>query len=625
MVYGWINQIKLMSYITKTKLLQGFAIQKIGFFASKKQFLEPKFKNYSLIKHLGEKTHIKPLIGLYADNVNKQVVIKQWNYMLKTVTYYQLLHEMNVLKFLNAAANQFVNKNIFFPKFIEQIRYKNRVGYVAEYISGKPLTDFPTNFKIEIANSCLEYLVDLSASIKTSYLKNFPKVRPIQNILVFPFFWLIVVIKDIKNVGYYLKFLWAFYKLYLNKGITSSLVINHRDLHSDNVIISKNKTYILDTEVMVLAEKETDLALVAKAFYKQLGNKINQLLKIKFAQGYSVDKFIALSIFYSLQIMAISSHNSQEYKEATEYMFNFVLGWYGHTKRHLSLAESVMHVALHVISWINKFLKPFIRPRSKPLILCYHSISQTDWRFAVDPSEFEKQLKYLTTNFNISSIDQVAAGAAKPNSVVITFDDGYLDNLKIAAKILKKYSIQPSLFTVGDLHHPNRQELDNDLPLLSLKQIKQLKTKGWSIGFHTKTHADMRGMSEAEITEEITFSKRKLEKELGFTLKYFAYPRGIYNSKIISIVKKAGFKMAFTVDGDYFQTQDDLYLKDRISMEKDINIDEFSAMLSPLGIWFMQTFMSILKLKEQTQYSVRKLLKTVLDISIFKMEVKHHV
>jgi len=40
---------------------------------------------------------------------------------------------------------------------------------------------------------------------------------------------------------------------------------------------------------------------------------------------------------------------------------------------------------------------------------------------------------------------------------------------------------------------------------------------------------------------------KELEKNLGFRIDYFAYPKGIYNKKIIDAVKKAGYKGAFAV------------------------------------------------------------------------------
>jgi peptidoglycan/xylan/chitin deacetylase (PgdA/CDA1 family) len=96
-------------------------------------------------------------------------------------------------------------------------------------------------------------------------------------------------------------------------------------------------------------------------------------------------------------------------------------------------------------------------------ILRYHSVSDyrdQNFRYlttsiAVSPVVFESHIAFLSTNYQIISLDDVVAwfsGAISlPRSaVVITFDDGYRDNYRYAYPILKKYGATATFYVVTD-------------------------------------------------------------------------------------------------------------------------------------------------------------------------------
>lgn len=72
----------------------------------------------------------------------------------------------------------------------------------------------------------------------------------------------------------------------------------------------------------------------------------------------------------------------------------------------------------------------------------------------MDVSQFRRQIEYMKNNFNIVSMEQVI-DAIKNNyvlpekSLLLTFDDGYVDNYTYAMPILEEYSIQGSFFVLG--------------------------------------------------------------------------------------------------------------------------------------------------------------------------------
>ena len=66
----------------------------------------------------------------------------------------------------------------------------------------------------------------------------------------------------------------------------------------------------------------------------------------------------------------------------------------------------------------------------------------------VSESVFEKQIHFLTNNFNVISINDIHKNLQFKKKIIITFDDGYLDNYEIALPILKKYNCPAIIYIV---------------------------------------------------------------------------------------------------------------------------------------------------------------------------------
>jgi peptidoglycan/xylan/chitin deacetylase (PgdA/CDA1 family) len=91
-----------------------------------------------------------------------------------------------------------------------------------------------------------------------------------------------------------------------------------------------------------------------------------------------------------------------------------------------------------------------------PIVLGYHGIEDKILNPIIQEvqlptSIFEKQIKYLKTHFDIISMDYLYECLANnyklnPRNIIITFDDGYKNNLYIAAPILSAYEIPFTVF-----------------------------------------------------------------------------------------------------------------------------------------------------------------------------------
>lgn len=112
---------------------------------------------------------------------------------------------------------------------------------------------------------------------------------------------------------------------------------------------------------------------------------------------------------------------------------------------------------------------------SQGLILLYHRVDTLDTDpqlLSVTPEHFAEQLEYLSEHYNPISLSEVnqalKAGKIPDKSVIITFDDGYADNLWNAKPLLEKYGVPATVFVTSGSVGSDREFWWDDLERLLL-------------------------------------------------------------------------------------------------------------------------------------------------------------
>ena len=137
------------------------------------------------------------------------------------------------------------------------------------------------------------------------------------------------------------------------------------------------------------------------------------------------------------------------------------------------------------------------------------------------------------------------------DGIVITFDDGYEDNLIVAAPLLYEFEMPFSIFIITDYVKKSNNYLNEEL-------LKELSNNPLvSIGSHSKSHAKLTNCSLGEVKREIRDSKSYLEDLLGERVTAFSYPHGKFNSLVKNEVLEAGYSLAFTSHYDINQIDQD--------------------------------------------------------------------
>jgi peptidoglycan/xylan/chitin deacetylase (PgdA/CDA1 family) len=123
--------------------------------------------------------------------------------------------------------------------------------------------------------------------------------------------------------------------------------------------------------------------------------------------------------------------------------------------------------------------------------------------------------------------------------VSLTFDDQYEDQWLYAVPLLQSHNMTGTFYVITS-------DSDNGYSCcMSWQQLDTLQAQGDDIGSHTIDHPDnLTLLTPAQITQEVCGSRQDLISHGITDPESFAYPDGIYNSTVESIVQQCGFDNA---------------------------------------------------------------------------------
>ncbi len=184
-------------------------------------------------------------------------------------------------------------------------------------------------------------------------------------------------------------------------------------------------------------------------------------------------------------------------------------------------------------------------------ILMYHRVTDLDQydQLTVSPKRFDDQLRGLKSSHRVVALKD--AFSFDENSVVITFDDGYLDNYLEAAPLLQKYGLPATIYLTADFvdqKASHRRYKGSERLHMDWLEVSDLAASGLiNFGSHTCTHPMLSELKSADSKREIIDSKMRLEDKLGTSVSSFAYPNGNYGQREVDYVEEAGYVHAVTV------------------------------------------------------------------------------
>ena len=186
--------------------------------------------------------------------------------------------------------------------------------------------------------------------------------------------------------------------------------------------------------------------------------------------------------------------------------------------------------------------------KDNAVILLYHHVSNSTPKVtSVSPDTFREHMQYLADNHKVLPLEQVIEALQNKQllpdkTVVITFDDGFDNIYDNAHPILKDFGFPYTVFVNPPLIGSASYQLD-------WQQVKLMATEKVSFANHGKRHNHLlrRRPDESKknwlirTMQDIQDAEELLEQNIGYSLKYFAYPFGEFDKKLKIQLETQGY------------------------------------------------------------------------------------
>jgi peptidoglycan/xylan/chitin deacetylase (PgdA/CDA1 family) len=189
-------------------------------------------------------------------------------------------------------------------------------------------------------------------------------------------------------------------------------------------------------------------------------------------------------------------------------------------------------------------------------IVHYHYV------FDDERDAFRRQLEFLSRQFTPVSlseaVERLRLGRTDGDELVVTFDDGFRNQLDNAAPLLAEYGISACFFLVTDLIGASveaarefcRERLHLPLPVepLDWDGAARLLELGHEIGSHTRSHPELTALPPDLVAEELTSSREELSRRLA-AVRHFSVPygnRGRFSEAVAEAARAAGYESCAT-------------------------------------------------------------------------------
>lgn len=186
-------------------------------------------------------------------------------------------------------------------------------------------------------------------------------------------------------------------------------------------------------------------------------------------------------------------------------------------------------------------------------VLIYHRLVNDDApsREVITPEAFEEQLKLIKelgyNTIKASELTDYMMGKRElpKKSIMISFDDGWKDNL-VASNLLMKYSMKGTFYIItGFFNNPSYL---NETDIINLS-----KNPNFEIGSHTHTHfikydTKLNELDLCNMSSEMVSSKLILERLIGQPVKSIAWPYGYNTREAIYAAYKFGYTSTMMVN-----------------------------------------------------------------------------
>ncbi|MDP1652082.1 MAG: polysaccharide deacetylase family protein [Rhodocyclaceae bacterium] len=230
-------------------------------------------------------------------------------------------------------------------------------------------------------------------------------------------------------------------------------------------------------------------------------------------------------------------------------------------------------------------------------VLMYHHVSPAPGLVTIAPENFRAQMRWLAghgyTTIGCDDLARFIKGEPLPaKSVLLTFDDGYLDNYVHAHPILAEFGLKAALFLItgnigdglaractgaGDVpatpsHKACVQAVQagrSDDVMLRWSEVLAMR-EACTFEFHSHTHTHTRWdqvepdrtARDEKLAADLEQSRAALRQRLGQATPHLCWPQGYHDESYVAVARAFGFSMLYTtLPGTVAEGADPLHLR----------------------------------------------------------------
>lgn len=225
-----------------------------------------------------------------------------------------------------------------------------------------------------------------------------------------------------------------------------------------------------------------------------------------------------------------------------------------------------------------------MKPARSVPVLMYHHVSPSPGMITLTPQHFAEQIRGLAAagyrSLSAAEFAAYLAGEPTPDkSVLITFDDGYLDNWVYAHPVLREFGMKAVMFIVTDWVkdgplRPHAGDASAALPptpshhdceaaatsgraadvIVHWSEVEAMAAAG-TFEFHSHTHTHTRwdkisadpAAKREGLSADLALSRATLVRRLGAVSDHLCWPQGFFDDDYVEIATAAGFRHLHTV------------------------------------------------------------------------------
>jgi len=189
-----------------------------------------------------------------------------------------------------------------------------------------------------------------------------------------------------------------------------------------------------------------------------------------------------------------------------------------------------------------------LTPGAGAVVLMYHGIGRPAPRgeehYTLAREDFARHVELLAGSGRVAGFEDFIAGRARPDAVVLTFDDGERSVVELALPLLRAAGLTAAVFmTTGWIGAEG---------YLSADELRALRDEaGWSVGTHGVTHRYLSDLSDQQVREELVQSRDALARLLGprgpdaatdaDRPLHMSLPGGRADRRVIAAARRAGY------------------------------------------------------------------------------------